>query len=323
MTVLVAQQAIVSFNINNIQDKMMVKQGVEVVVACLLEKHGYPAPTISISLNKTTGLTNLGGGENTTVSYYPSLQDTGATLLCQWEQVGPGGEVLYIGEEVTAPLDVVLAPTILPSPAQYLYHDGTKLIIQFLAKPVPAHKDVKWFLIMKDNERRGIEKMEDLVVVMGDMEEIRNESHKFETSLYISNLTHNITLEITIRNMVGLDKKIITIIVPSPAATTQLPFLTKEQFQASYSTTTITMTTGSILGFLALLLFSIILVLVTIILVRFTRNINDHKVRASGEFHGGGGQRRGRVIIIKDFFRRIQEDSFASCGSIRPSYQLL
>ena len=108
---MVAVPAMVSLNIPTTQDKVVVVQGKEVEVACLVEKTGHPAPSLSLSMNKSSDMAKLGGGSRARVSYYPTIEETGSVFICKWEQVGPGGEVLYQGEEVSAPFDVMMTPS--------------------------------------------------------------------------------------------------------------------------------------------------------------------------------------------------------------------
>eukprot|EP00090_Calanus_glacialis_P021871 TRINITY_DN33724_c0_g1_i1.p1 TRINITY_DN33724_c0_g1~~TRINITY_DN33724_c0_g1_i1.p1 ORF type:complete len:237 (-),score=91.95 TRINITY_DN33724_c0_g1_i1:139-759(-) len=95
------------------------------------------------------------------------------------------------------------------------------------------------------------------------------------------------TLEITIRNMAGSVKKMFFIMVPSPNTPNILPSPTMEQFHATSSTTVMDMTASSIVGLIALFLFTIFLVLIIIILVRFRRREQEQK------------------NIVKDEYRRV------------------
>ena len=278
---MVAVPAMVSLNIPTTQDKVVVVQSKEVEVAYLVEKTGHPAPSLSLSMNKSSDMAKLGGGSRARVSYYPTIEETGSVFICKWEQVGPGGEVLYQGEEVSAPLDVMMVPSILAdTPAEYEYQDRMQLLVIFLAKPAPAKEDVQWYMVMENQVRLGVEEMEQLVV--GEVNEVSNTSYKFETAITISNLTENMTLEITIRNMAGSVKKMFFIMVPSPNTPNILPSPTMEQFQATSSTTVMDMTASSIVGLIALFLFTIFLVLIIIILLRFRRREQEQKDIAKG-----------------------------------------
>ena len=91
-------------------------------------------------------------------------------------------------------------------------------------------------------------------------------------------------LGISIRNMAGSVEKIFSIMVPSPTTPYMAPFPTMEQLHiTSPSTTIMDMTAGSMAGLIALLLFSIFLILITIILVRYRRTGQEHKDRDSGQ----------------------------------------
>ena len=86
VTVMVAMPAEVSLYASTIQEKKVVAvSGERLEVACLV-KRGHPAPTISIWVNKSSGLAQLGEGASS-VSYYPTMQDSGSMFICKWEQV--------------------------------------------------------------------------------------------------------------------------------------------------------------------------------------------------------------------------------------------
>ena len=276
VSVMVAVPAMVSLNIPTTQDKVVVVQGKEVEVACLVEKTGHPAPSLSLSMNKSSDTAKLGGGSRARVTYYPTIEETGSVFICKWEQVGPGGEVLYQGEEVSAPLDVMMVPSILADTlAEYEYQDRMQLLVFFQAKPAPAQEDVQWNVVMDNQVRQGVEEVVELVG--GEVNEVSNISYKFETAITISNLTENMTLEITIRNMAGSVKKMFFIVVNSPTTQNILPSPTMEQFHATSSTTVMDMTASSIVGLIALFLFTIFFVLIIIILVRFRRREQEQK----------------------------------------------
>ena len=246
-----------------------------------MEKTGHPAPSLSLSMNKSSDMAKLGGGSRARVNYYPTIEETGSVFICKWEQVGPGGEILYQGEEVSAPLDVMMVPSILAdTPAEYEYQDRMQLLVFFLAKPAPAQEDVQWNVVMDNQVRLGVEVVGELVG--GEVNEVSNTSYKFETAITISNLTENMTLEITIRNMAGSVKKMFFIMVPSPNTPNILPSPTMEQFQATSSTTVMDMTATSIVGLIALFLFTIFLVLIIIILLRFRRKEQEQKTIVKG-----------------------------------------
>ena len=281
---MVAVPAIVSLNIPTKQEKVVVVWGEEVEVVCLVERPGNPAPIISLSLNKSSDMAQLGGGSRAKVSYYPTMEETGSVFICKWEQVGPGGEVLYQGEEVSAPLEVIMAPSILAeTPAEYLYEDRMELVVQFMAKPAPGKEDVQWFLVMDNQTKLGVEKIGDMgEFVVGEIK--ANKMHEFVSSIFISNLTENIMLGISIRNMAGSVEKIFSIMVPSPTTPYMALFPTMKQLHITTPSTTIMdMTAGSMAGLIALFLFTIFLILITIILVRYRRTGQEHKDRDSGQ----------------------------------------
>ena len=75
---MVAVPARVSLNTPTNKEKLVVVKGKEVEVACLVEKTGYPAPTLSLSMNKSSDMAKLGGGSRARVSYYPTIEETGS-----------------------------------------------------------------------------------------------------------------------------------------------------------------------------------------------------------------------------------------------------
>ena len=269
LSVMVAVPAMVSLNIPTTKEKVVMVQGKEVEVACLVKKTGHPAPTISLSMNKSSDMAKPGGGRRARVSYYPTMEETGSVFICKWEQVGPGGEVLYQGEEVSAPLDVMMAPSILPdTPAEYQYQDSMQLLVIFLAKPAPAQEDVQWYMVMENQARLGEEEMQNLdVLELGVIKQVvGQDSLQFETSITLSNLTENITLEINIRNMAGSVRKAFVIMVPIQTIPSSAPFSAVE-----LCVTTPIRRAVFIVCPLALLLFTIILVLITILLLKCRR----------------------------------------------------
>ena len=138
-------------------------------------------------------------------------------------------------------------------------------------------------MVMEDQERLDVAEAEGVRV--GEVKNVTNQQHKFETGISISNQTENITLEITIRNMAGSVQKILSIMIPVTTTPYVLPFHTMEQFQATSSTTGIDMSNSFIVGILALLSFTVFMVLTTIMLVRYTRRGRESKDIDTGEYN--------------------------------------
>ena len=254
---------------------MKVIQGEEMDVRCLVSKAGNPPPSISLSLNKSSDLAQLGGGDRALVSYYPTEEETGSVFICKWEQVGPMGTILYQGEEVSAPLYVMIAPSIVEdTPGEYLYQEGMEVVMEFLAKPAPAKENVQWEMMTETKEKMVLEDL--AVVEVGEVETVADEEHKFKTSISVHNLTENITMEITVKNEAGLVKKTILIFLPPPASPDILPSPTMEQFQAS-SSSSLDMSQGYIIALISLIIFTILLIFITIMLVRFRRREEENK----------------------------------------------
>jgi hypothetical protein len=163
----------------------------------------------------------------------------------------------------------MMAPSILPdTPAEYEYQDRMELLVIFLAKPAPAQEDVKWYMVRDNKTRLKVEEMENPgVLELGVIKQVVGQDKlQFETSITFSNLTENITLEINIRNMAGSAQKVFSIMIPIQTIPRGATFSTMELY-----VTTPMRIAVSIVCPLALLLFAIILVLITIILVRCRR----------------------------------------------------
>ena len=83
MSVMVAVPAMVSLNIPTTKDKVVVVQGKEVEVACLVEKTGHPAPTLSLMLKRSPDSFQLGVENMSMVSYYPTMEEDGFMFICK------------------------------------------------------------------------------------------------------------------------------------------------------------------------------------------------------------------------------------------------
>ena len=163
----------------------------------------------------------------------------------------------------------MMAPSILPdTPAEYEYQDRMELLVIFLAKPAPAQEDVQWYMVRDNKTRLKVEEMENPgVLELGVIKQVVGQDKlQFETSITFSNLTENITLEINIRNMAGSAQKVFSIMIPIQTIPRGATFSTMELY-----VTTPMRIAVSIVCPLALLLFTIILVLITVILVRCRR----------------------------------------------------
>ena len=154
-----------------------------------------------------------------------------------------------------------------------------ELLVQFMAKPAPAKEDVQWYLVTDNMPMQGFEDVNNMgkLIVM-EMKVIDSETHVFETTIAISNLTENITLRITIRNMAGTTEKIFFLMYPSPTTPSMVP--TMEQVHVTTaSTSTIDITRVSVVFLLALILFTIFMILTTILVVRHRRCGQELKER--------------------------------------------
>ena len=80
---MVASPAKLSICVPTIMDKVVVVLGETVEAACLVEKTGHPAPTLSLMLKKSPGSLQLEVGNMSTVSYYPTMEEDGSLFICK------------------------------------------------------------------------------------------------------------------------------------------------------------------------------------------------------------------------------------------------
>jgi ribulose 1,5-bisphosphate synthetase/thiazole synthase len=80
---MVAIPAKVSIWVPTIKDKLVVVLGEKVEAACLVEKTGHPAPTLSIILKKSPDIVRLGVGNMSRVSHYPTMEEDGFMFICK------------------------------------------------------------------------------------------------------------------------------------------------------------------------------------------------------------------------------------------------
>ena len=80
---MVASPAKVSICVPTIKDKVVVVLGKKVEAACLVEKTGHPAPTLSLMLKRSPGSFQLEVENMSMVSYYPTMEEDGSMFICK------------------------------------------------------------------------------------------------------------------------------------------------------------------------------------------------------------------------------------------------
>lgn len=248
--------------------------GEEVKVECEVSSAGNPLPSLHLGLENTELTAQLSeDGLVATVSYFPTLQETGQRFLCNWSQVSDEGETLYSGSEASAPLNVVMGPSLLVDTESHLtFHPGLSLRPQFMARPAPAESQVKWYLLTENSttlqpEEASEAGLVDLVVISELRHMVSSKSEwEWESQVKLFNLTENVTIWFHVENSVGfLDKMFI---VELPAATSATSDELQQHNIYDSNSDSLDMTAVSIVGLICLVIFTLLLIIITIIVVR-------------------------------------------------------
>ena len=80
---MVASPAKVSICVPTIMEKVVVVLGEKVEAACLVEKTGHPAPTLSVMLKYSHDNLQLVVGNMSRVSHYPTMEEDGSMFICK------------------------------------------------------------------------------------------------------------------------------------------------------------------------------------------------------------------------------------------------
>ena len=256
MEVFVAHPATVQISV---PETLLVTYGEEVEVGCVVEEEGNPAPSVTL-FHESRSEEKQDLGDGGTVTYSPSLEDTGSAFYCFWEQVGPDGEVIFHDKVHSTPIEVIMAPVVLDStPVEYEFVEDMEISVQFMAKPWPQEGDIIWYLQAENQSMVEIEhSMEQGHFQVEDLREIGENPYELETILQVFELTENITVTVEILNSAGSSVHQFELYVPIPPTTippTTIPPTTE-------------LITSTELGLVGGLLFGIILVCLSFILFR-------------------------------------------------------
>lgn len=261
-------------------------------LSCQPTHLGWPQPSLRLVRDSRTGeRKELASGVNISLTYTPDVQEDGSVFRCLWVQE-KGGQLLYTGEEVSEPLEVMVVPAALANTQTYYVFqakaaeeeegaDEEPLVVrvEFLAKPWPGPGDIRWFSDLANGSRLALEDVEaGLAYQLGGLEAVGAEhSYELATSLIISNLTNNISLVLEISNAAGSSTFYFTVEVPpppTPPPTSPPPstaymdlhaLVTPEVYKSN-------LTAGSVAGLVGGLLFGLILLILSLVLCRQRRS---------------------------------------------------
>ena len=136
--------------------------GEEVEVLCSTTTPGNPPAILQLSLITANSSSSSSSeqptlesqelaGPSLSASYSPALEESGARFGCRWWQLDPeSGSILYHGLQLSPPLEVVMAPSLLGErelETSLLYYPGLTIAPQLRSRPVPEPSQVTWRLL--------------------------------------------------------------------------------------------------------------------------------------------------------------------------------
>ena len=287
MEVFVAEQAVVSIAV---PESMLIIQGEQVEVGCMIEQEGNPPPTITLFHEvRDEEKQNLGDGSM--VTYAPLIGDTGSAFSCYWEQVGPDGQQLFQDKVHSSQLEVIMVPVVLEnSEVTFEFEDELEIAVQFLAKPWPQEGDIIWSLSSANQSSVEIQdKMDQGDFRIQNIHEVGENYFELQSILHIYQLYENISVTVEIMNSAGSTTHQFEVYIPPPPTTipttiptttiaTTAPHTTEATtmippvVESYKETTTSAMSIGSIIGLVGGLLFGILLVCLAFILFKKKSN---------------------------------------------------
>ena len=288
----VARPAAVKLHVTGQEEKeeekvVRVVWGEEVSVRCAPRDSGHPPPVLQLSLLNSSAEESKEGSE-AELSYFPTLQESGARFSCRWRQES-GQETLYQGQELSAPLDVVMAPSLLLEvETSRLYYPGLTISPQLMSRPLPAPAQVTWRILTENQTVFSVPEAGEAGLVDLLVSEVVNLSrdHEWETSLQLFNLTENLTAWLHVETEVGSLDKMFLVTLPDPSQVQDWDLVSMTQSQVTLdpaSEKPLDMTAVSIVGLIALIVFTIFLVTMTLVVVRSRRKENRDKDKPEGE----------------------------------------
>ena len=214
-----------------------VEWGQEVEVLCSASS-GHPPPRLQLSLLNSSGpaVESQAGPGTARLSHFPALEESGARFGCRWWQEDPQGHILYQGQELSGPLEVVMAPSLtLELETSLLYYPGLTLAPQLMSRPVPAQSEVVWRLLTQNQtvftpSEAAEAGLVDLVV--SEVISLPRAPFEWTTSVQLFNLTENLTLWLQVETAVGprLEQMfLVTLPDPSEMAGSDLASMTQYQ----------------------------------------------------------------------------------------------
>ena len=235
MTVEVATPATVEVELE-VPDGRVV-WGEEVDVLCSASS-GHPPPHLQLSLlnSSALGSESQAGPGAARLSHFPALEESGARFVCSWWQQDPQGNILYQGQELSGPLEVVMAPSLtLEVETSLLYYPGLTIAPQLMSRPVPSQSEVVWRLVTENQTvfspseaaEAGLAELQ-----VSEVSSLPRAPYEWVTSVQLFNLTENLTVWLQVETEVGprLDKMfLVTLPDPSQVAGSDLVSMTQYQ----------------------------------------------------------------------------------------------
>ena len=202
------------------KEKVRVVWGEEVTVRCAPRDLGHPPPLLQLSLiNSSEPVEESRAGAVAELSYFPTLQESGARFACRWSQEA-GGRRLYQGEELSAPLDVVMAPSLLLEvESSLLYQHGLTLTPQLMSRPVPGPSEVTWRVVTDNQTVLSVPEAAEAGLADLRVSEVVNlaRENEWETSLQVFNLTENMTAWLHVETEAGVLDRMFLVTLPDPS----------------------------------------------------------------------------------------------------------
>ena len=149
-------------------DLSQVVVGDSLEVSCAVEDVGVPPLQLSL-YHERRGEERVELSQGDLVTFSPGLEDTGSAFSCVWSQTGPGGGTIYQGRKHSPPLEVLMAPRLLPGgQTDFLFTENLRIPVVFQAKPWPQDNDIVWLLTDSggDQEIKHIQHYTDKVAIL-------------------------------------------------------------------------------------------------------------------------------------------------------------
>ena len=239
MAVEVATPATVEVEVKVEEGRVM--WGEEVDVVCTA-RSGHPPPHLQLKLLNSSdppaqhsqpefqGVARL--------SHFPALEESGARFGCRWWQQDPEGNILYEGQEVSSPLEVVMAPSLtLEVETSLLYYPGLTIAPQLMSRPVPSQSEVTWQLVTENHtvftpSEAAEVGLADLQV--SEVSSLPRAPYEWVTSVQLFNLTENLTVWLRVETEVGTLDKMFLLTLPDPSEMAGSDLVSMTQYQITY-----------------------------------------------------------------------------------------